>query len=153
MRDICNESSSDLKPTLDAAYGDWRTQYKQVLQELALRWQLFVIHSSETDHTTLAETNLYMNEQFQALRSGVKKIYLQKGIEAFRSFCERYSSMLRTDFANPEKPKFAIAAERNEIAGRIKQLQPEVSNRQIAKTLGVNHDAELIAARQLFAIE
>ena len=61
--------------------------------------------------------------------------------------------MLRTDFANPEKPKFAIAAERNEIAGRIKQLQPEVSNRQIAKTLGVNHDAELIAARQLLAIE
>jgi hypothetical protein len=49
--------------------------------------------------------------------------------------------------------KFAIAAERNETAGRIKQLQPEVSNRQIAKTLGVNHDAELIAARQLFAIE
>ena len=61
--------------------------------------------------------------------------------------------MLRTDFANPEKPKFAIAAVRNEIAGRIKQLQPEVSNRQIAKTLGVNHDAELIAARQLLAIE
>jgi hypothetical protein len=52
-----------------------------------------------------------------------------------------------------QKRFFAIAAERNEIAGRIKQLQPEVSNRQIAKTLGVNHDAELIAARQLFAIE
>jgi len=74
--------------------------------------------------------------------------------------CELRAGRFRIDFALPAdsalviaETKFAIAAERNEIAGRIKQLQPEVSNRQIAKTLGVNHDAELIAARQLFAIE
>jgi len=34
----------------------------------------------------------------------------------------------------------SIASERKRIAERIKELQPEVSNRQIARTLGVGHD-------------
>jgi N6-adenosine-specific RNA methylase IME4 len=33
----------------------------------------------------------------------------------------------------------AVAEQRKRIAGRIKQLQPKVSNRQIAKTLGSSH--------------
>jgi hypothetical protein len=78
----------------------------------------------------------------------------------FGGMSELRAGRFRIDFALSAdsalliaETKFAIAAERNEIAGRIKQLQPEVSNRQIAMTLAVNHDAELVAARQLFAIE
>jgi hypothetical protein len=45
----------------------------------------------------------------------------------------------RTQLAHKPKPKPAPAEQRKRIAQRIKELQPKASNRQIAKTLGVNH--------------
>ena len=73
----------------------------------------------------------------------------------FERACSNLEAMLEGDawrldgrFSNPNEfldslrlDKFrAVAEQRKRIAARIKELQPAVRNRQIARTLGVRHD-------------